>query len=152
MAISYRLQLATDTTPETVVVAAAAGAGIGPVTPEQTTVRLFKASGEGLWLYGSANDAMSQMISREDYGVDATVSLVMRLDKFDLPGAQRRMLLAVSGALSGCAGDVVLLFNGERPVLRRRDGEVVFDTDFGVWTPDLLAVSDLPYRLGSMYL
>jgi hypothetical protein len=72
----------------------------------------------------------------EDWGLRPAWSVRMRLDKHDLPGAQDALARLVGAALRGTAGDALLLWNGELPVLRRRaDGAVTLTDRTPLWTP-----------------
>ncbi len=60
----------------------------------------------------------------EDFGIRPRQSVLFRLDKFELEGAQDELASLVGVVLRASADDVLLLQNGETPVLRR-DGPTV---------------------------
>jgi hypothetical protein len=87
----------------------------------------------------------------EDWGLRPAWSVRMRLDKHDLPGAQDALARLVGAALRGTAGDALLLWNGELPVLRRRAGAVALTDHTPLWTParaEALGLAEVRADLG----
>jgi hypothetical protein len=79
------------------------------------------------------------------------VQVRFRLDgNGDTDTARMRIARACVTLLRFGAGDAVLLFNGERVVLLRKNGQLVLNRDLGFWTDERLALVTLPYRLDSI--
>lgn len=58
--------------------------------------------------------------------------------------AYRNMLRVVMFLLQNTSGDVVLLFNGETPVLKRLNEQIIYNSNWSLFVPEEITV---PYEL-----
>lgn len=65
------------------------------------------------------SDPRTRAFIAEEFHVEPRVNVYFRLDKFDLDQSQRSLVQYIDRVLIGCAGDAVVVFNGELVVMRR---------------------------------
>src|SRR5690606_3201112 len=95
-------------------------------------------------------DDVTRRFVSEDFSLDAQVQVILRLDKFEMERAQDSLARCVAELVRADGGDMILLFNGELVVLRRRAGDLVLREGFGIWTAERIALFGTPYRVGSV--
>src|SRR5690606_32996727 len=101
-------------------------------------------SGDSLQGVVSVPDDLTRRFVSEDFSLDAQVQVILRLDKFEMERAQNSLARCVSEIVRAGNDDMILLFNGEMVVLRRRAGDLVLREGFGVWTTERLALFETP--------
>ncbi|MBI5241655.1 MAG: hypothetical protein HY926_14375 [Elusimicrobia bacterium] len=116
---------------------------------------LLKAAGlgdiPGLITFPGRPAAARAHIVREAYGFTPKSSLDLRLDLSvhnpdDGYAGNFSLVRVVMALLKVAQGDVVVLFNHELPILMRRGGQVILETDRGWWkSPALRGLVDVPY-------
>ena len=85
---------------------------------------------------------------KEELGIESSVSIMFRLDKFEDREHQRNVLLrATIELLCQVPGDAALLFNGEVVFLLRKEGELTLNSGMDLWRPADLALVTLPYKM-----
>ncbi len=131
MAIEYTLHLADPRGAD--AFRAAFAAALGAVASPGRRRGTHHVELDALYATLLRPDPSSAAFYRDAYAVRPTVTVFFRLDKFALDRAQRTLVDTVLAALAASTGDAVLLWNGERPVLRRVGGAVSLDGTFGVW-------------------
>ncbi|MCX5796441.1 MAG: SitI3 family protein [Elusimicrobia bacterium] len=88
---------------------------------------------------------------REAYGFISQADLVVRLDLSvynadDGYAGNFNLIRVLMALLKVAQGDMVVLFNWELPILMRRGGQVILETDRGWWkSPALRGLVDVPY-------
>lgn len=87
-------------------------------------------------------DQRSSQYIWEDYRVRSTLSVLFRLNKFELKQAQDIMVPLVVAALHTSPGDAVLRHNFETPVLRRTAGCVSLNRGFTGWNSRMALFED----------
>jgi hypothetical protein len=133
MSIEYELHFA-DSRPTEELLAAA---GLGELP--------------GLLPFPGKPQASRAHIIREAYGFTSKADLVLRVDpsffnKDDGYTGNYTLIRAAMALLRAAQGDMVLLFNWEKPMLMRRDGKLLLNNDGGWWdSPARLGLVDLPY-------
>ncbi len=84
----------------------------------------------------------------EELGIEVSLSIGFRLDKFKDLDAQRHLLLqGTIELLRQVKGDAVLLFNGEVVWLLRKAGELILNSGMDLWRPEYLVLVPLPYQM-----
>jgi hypothetical protein len=104
-------------------------------------------------LFVSVNEAKGLIVElvKDDFGFVPRVSVRFRPRKdSEWDEALSRMVRAFVVALQLGAGDAVALFNSEKVVLLRRNGELLLNRDLEFWTEPRLALVTLPYRVESI--
>lgn len=145
MAIEYTLYVDTDDPP--LHMYGIMRACIGDESNAASTGSLA-FSGDSLQGVVSVPDDLTRRFVSEDFSLDAQVQVILRLDKFEMERAQNSLARCVSEIVRAGNDDMILLFNGEMVVLRRRAGDLVLREGFGVWTTERLALFETPYRVG----
>jgi hypothetical protein len=93
---------------------------------------------------------------REAYGFTSKTDLDLRLDLSvynadDGYAGNFNLVRVVMALMKVAQGDLVVLFNYELPILMRRNGQVILETDRGWWkSPALRGLIDVPYVEGSL--
>jgi len=85
---------------------------------------------DALWVDVSPPDAEDTDVTMELYGFRENVGIHFTLSKRNLEGGNVHMWDVVLSLLSHNPGDAVFLYNGDRVVLLRRDGEVTLNQDW----------------------
>ncbi len=95
-----------------------------------------EASGPGVVIIGRVLEGSRPPVHDLDFL--PRVSLLSRLDKFDLKTATATTIGCVGACLRGEKGEAALLLNWETVVLRRDQEELRLDESCGVWTAENL--------------
>jgi hypothetical protein len=126
MALEYTLSLATEVTPEELARALAAEG--------------FVVDGDSGWLVGSGvaifvgkESDLGRSIIRDAYQFEPKVYVKFRLDKFDRWESGVEATIKTTLALLREAGDGILLFNGETPILMSRAGRLTLNNGHDFW-------------------
>lgn len=142
MALEYTLSLGTELSP---------GEVLARMFGEHAAVVSSRANSPSTlelpeFLALAARLAQGDSVLKDALGIDPTVSVLFRLDKFgDLEKAKARVLAATLALAHAVRSDFVLLFNGETIILLRRGGVVVINERAGFWEGGLAAALDLPH-------
>jgi serine/threonine protein kinase len=86
----------------------------------------------------------------EDHGLDATVSMILRMDKFDVERAADRLMDSLGLIPAEGVTDAVLRFLFELTVMKFANGRATFSSTFSIWTPRRLRRFGLPFDLGPL--
>lgn len=143
MAIEYYADVATDLSPSEIIALLSRALKIArhghgnELEAPGVSVRAF------------STDELSRSATRDDFQFTPTVTLGCRVDKD--PDSQREgpiwVVRICNAILKETPGDVVLLYNGDVPILLRRAKRLVLVNDRGFWTKEWLAQIDVPYTL-----
>ena len=133
MSINYELHFADPRSAEELLVAA----GVGEI--------------RGLKPFPGRPSASRVHTIREAYGFTSKTDLDLRLDLSvynadDGYAGNFNLIRTVMALLKVAQGDLIALFNYEIPILMRRNGQVILETDRGWWkSPALRGLVDVPY-------
>lgn len=147
MAISYSLELATQSSAEQVARELHAFADVlGEPTADHGLLD-GTATRHGTWIRVVKHNPPEWHAVVTDLGFTPEVMVVFRLDKDSDSGPQQDdMIRVVSGLLNHVSGDAVLHFQLEIIWLLRRDGELTLNERDDLWPPERLALLSQPYR------
>lgn len=137
MALEYNLDVETELTPVEVQAVILSG----------TDLKLNGDCLEGNGVVASISETGYRSESVMKYfGFTPTVSIAMRLDKFEQRDEGRNSVIRIVSLLAkSIPGDMVLLFNHEYVYLLRKDGKVILNSyDKKLWNTEMLSLLDLP--------
>ncbi|KIG14518.1 hypothetical protein DB30_06745 [Enhygromyxa salina] len=92
-------------------------------------------------------DPRSSSFIAEEFHVEPRVSVYFRLDKFNLDQSQRSLVQYIDRVLVGCAGDAVVVFNGELVVLRRTHDALLIRAESAVSMHGRASLLSAPYAV-----
>lgn len=144
MALDYHLKIDTSLPAESLLA-------------QLSDLQGFEIHNEGFGapgVFGGArpSSSLSRTIIDEEFGISPTIDVWFRrfeeLDEsgYDLGG--KSVISAACRILSRTSGDAVLLFNGEDPILLRKDNTVIVNQDWEFWKPWGRSLVTIPHELG----
>ena len=92
---------------------------------------------------------LGRQITKEDYGLEPTVRVNFRLDKFDEFHNGLQTTVKVSVALLVAANCDGILLSNETPVLMRKAGRITLDSGPGFW-PGLPSLVGQPHTIANL--
>lgn len=121
MSITYALYLAEAVEPEALLAGLGERLGLG-LAPEPVGQAVITERIAGLDVSACAVLGPMRAFLAEDFDFEASVSLVLGLQKDDLALAQRRLVEILNAVRQRWAGDLLLLREGDAVAYRRRAG------------------------------
>lgn len=92
-------------------------------------------------------ESEASALLRDELGILTYSSVLFRINKSeDLQAAKKQVLLAVLAMIRETPSDLALLFNGEIPILIRRNGVLTLNENAGFWEDGLAEIISLPYQ------
>jgi len=147
MSLDYNFRIATPLTAGQVV--SVARDALALTQPPHATANQDKDEfqGPGFLLAAGPIAHASQAMMEEGLGIVPSVDLQFWVDADQRHHAVTALLRGVLAVLQRVPGDAVLLFGGESVLLLRRGRHLQLDSRTGIWTPERLALADMPYAL-----
>ena len=149
MALEYGLYIQTHLHPEQSLTLMFTGIGVQARIKKLDKRGVFIAtdpSGLTTYAYRFFDNYPSYIAT--DLGIEASMLIVFRLDKFQDWETQKKTLLrATLKLLRQVKGDAALLFNGEVVWLLHKEGELILNSGSDLWRPDDLVLVTLPYQM-----
>jgi hypothetical protein len=143
MAIEYDFYLSRPVTPQEALATLLPTAARTEVRPD-----LVQAEADGVLVsaVGEHENQQPPSVVDETYDLHTRLRMSFRLDKLNQEMARQTMIRLVNDALGRWTEDAVLLFNGERPILLRRKGQLTLNSAAGFWRQQgVLALIDAPF-------
>lgn len=148
MSLIHNLEIATSLTP-----AQATDVMTRAIQPDRHDQNSLRVSGM-FGIAGSLGDYVSDL-TYEYYGFRPTLNVTFEVysrEDEDFLNGMRMMMRAAMSILQHDSGDAVMLFNGERTMLQRINGQLLLNAAWDNWTAHakLLPEVTLPYKLRSL--
>lgn len=151
MSLDYHFRLTTQRPPQEVLRLALETLGLRPRSTLTREGVFEETVGPGFLVSAGPVAPMSRALLEEAWGISPTVDIHFWLDAGDeRHAALTAMLQSIVAVLRQDAGDAVLLFSGETPLLLRHEGKLLLDARSGIWTRERLSLVDLPYALRNL--
>jgi hypothetical protein len=149
MALEYTLYLTTNLKPEQVLQLALKGIGVDPQIDQSDKLDvLLSTSAPGLTIYAYNTGAERRSFFRDELGVEPSINILFRLDKFNDTETQTIALLkATFEVLRNTLDDALLIFNGEVVWLVRSSGKLKLNNNLAIWSSNLPALNIGSYEM-----
>lgn len=137
MSIDYSFKSNTKNTVQQVLERLRNMPGVSPLEGE--------AQAEGVVISVFEATRPGTSVIQEAFDFSPTVTVYFTVDKEQIDQGVLSIVQISNELLALDPSDSLLLFNGELPLLVRRDGRLILDNTTNFWQPDHLALVKLPY-------